>query len=103
MPDINLDIPATVQALRSPRAVRLPFGADNQRRAFTGRVPYQAIRWIVDRFHVSESNEAIAAEVYRRAKHTNATRAELRECIRFALAVHWRNRVLYSAVMGGLL
>lgn len=74
------------------------------------RVPYGAIRYHVGKFHVGTPAAEIAADVEKAArkasrlrnfKHAKATEAEVRECVRYALAVHIDNRKAYRAVMRG--
>ena len=64
-------------------------------------VPYLGIRWVVDRMHVGTAPHHVRAEMERRM--ASLAPADLREAVRYALAVHADNGKLYRAVTSGRL
>jgi hypothetical protein len=67
------------------------------------RVPYAAIRHFVGELHVGTPDAEVACEYAHRARLGGASRSEIVECVRYALAVHEDNRKLYAAVVSGRL
>jgi hypothetical protein len=59
------------------------------------------IRMIVDRLHVSVSDDEIVADFNRRLDHGDWNAHERRRVIQYALAVHHTNQQLYRTVMRG--
>jgi hypothetical protein len=67
------------------------------------KIPKQAIEFIVNRFHAGTSDEAIATDIRRRARHNvGVTEATILRMVSYALKVHHANQALYNHVMGGI-
>ena len=65
-------------------------------------IPKGQIGWIVDRMHVSTTDDELAAEIRRRADPAKGwTEAKIKAAIRIAIAHHNKNRELYRFVMRG--
>lgn len=63
--------------------------------------PTNVVRFIVDRHHVNDSYELVAADIAERAKAATITDPRLRaRAITQALIRHRQNRRLYTEVMG---
>jgi len=61
-----------------------------------------SVKWIVSRYHVSMTKEAIRQEWLRRTVNKSDISASLQEkIIQYALVCHAKNATLYLRVMGG--
>lgn len=65
------------------------------------RVPYQGIEFHVGKLHAGTPDPEVACEYAHRANRSGATRREIVEIVRYALAVHSENRDLYRRVSAG--
>lgn len=75
------------------------------------QVPQQMINFIVDKYHVSTSDDVIRADIRRRVAKSaaraasvgqkGATDSQLRKMEAYAVKRHASNRGLYAHVMGG--
>jgi hypothetical protein len=69
------------------------------------KVPEATINFIVDKFHVGTSDDAIRADIRRRCAPRNgnpgATDSQLAKMEAYAVKRHHANQGLYSAVMTG--
>lgn len=68
------------------------------------RVPRGNLRWLINKLHVSTSDEAIEADIRRRCQENpDFTAALILASVRYALAVHHSNQDLYHRVTSGRL
>ena len=58
------------------------------------------IRMILDRYHVSESDDVIVADFTERLDKGDWNAHERRRVLQYAVAYHHRNRAFYARVMG---
>lgn len=65
------------------------------------RVPYSEVRWLVDRRHVGDAPEEVAADIEGRMRKGTATESEIKEARRYAIEVHEENLKSYCRVMRG--
>ena len=67
-------------------------------------IPKASIEWLVNRLHVSTSDEDVKRDIRRRARrYPNATEAYIERMAEYAVKCHRKNQVLYSAVVSGRL
>lgn len=64
-------------------------------------LPKWNIEWLVNRYHVSASDETIAEDIRRRAKNANMTTRQAETCAAYAIHHHHHNQGFYSDVMSG--
>jgi len=71
------------------------------------QVPKQAINFIVDKYHVSTSDDAIRADIRKRCatRHgfNGPTQKQIERMETYAVKRHNDNRALYARVMGATL
>ncbi len=64
-------------------------------------IPKQSIKWLVDRHHVGDSDEAIRTDVRNRATAPEWTAASVKAAEKYAVKCHRKNQDLYNRVMSG--
>ena len=68
------------------------------------QIPKASIEWLVNRLHVSVTDEEIAADMRRRIRiNPGVTEATEKRVVAYALKCHHKNQELYSAVVSGRL
>jgi hypothetical protein len=67
------------------------------------QIPKQSIEWLVNRLHVSVSDEEVARDMRRRVRigTPNVTDSTEKRIVAYALKCHHKNRGLYQAVVSG--
>jgi hypothetical protein len=66
-------------------------------------LPLGQLRWVVDRLHVSTTDDEVMTEITKRMPRNRFTQQQIDEAVTFALQVHRENRELYTMVMTGSL
>lgn len=77
------------------------FTLDGRRYRISPLVPTQAIRRLVSRLHVSQSDEDVRDEIETRARENHWPTSLVEPAVRYALSVHRKNQKLYSQVSRG--
>ena len=67
------------------------------------RVPRSAISWLMNRLHVSATDEEITADIQKRCTAPGYTETLIQQSIAYALICHHHNQGLYRDVMRGTL
>lgn len=68
------------------------------------RVPAHEIQWLVDRYHVGADDDAVRADLMRRAMAIDGIQpSEVNRVGDVAVRMHHENRDLYARVMSGRL
>lgn len=66
-------------------------------------IPKVSIEWIVNRLHVSVTDEFVRADIAKRAKSTGWTPELVLEAQDYAVKCHHENQALYRDVVNGTL
>lgn len=64
-------------------------------------LPLGQLRWIINRLHVSATDQDVVNEIHQRMPLTRFTQNQIDEAVIYALAVHHDNQSLYYAVQTG--
>jgi len=67
-------------------------------------IPKASIEWLVNRLHVSVSDEDVKKDIRRRARRNpNVTESLIERMANYAVKCHRKNQALYLAVTSGRL